>query len=248
MENIELKIDKYLNNELSESELTEFKTVLATDKELAIEVKKELMIRDALEAYEKERFKQDLQQKKQNKVVNLKNTNKSRWMAIAAGFALLLIPIFQVFQHTNANIANQLFEKDQSITSQLLSPNEIQTPFDLAIEAYRNGDYTTATEKLSVLGDNANTTYVLGHTYYLSQNYTKAIEQFNKVVNSQNPEYLEKAEWYMLLSTLKANKLTDEFYALLEKVIEKKSIYSDSAKSIKEALNSIWRITSKSNN
>ena len=242
MANIDPKIEKYLNEELSASELTAFKAELAADKALNIAVKEELMIRDALEAHEKARFKQQLQQKKQAKVVPIKKKTRTRWMSIAAGFALLLIPTFQIFQHTNTRIANQYFEKDQSITSQLLSPDEVLSPFDLAIVAYKKGDYDVAAEKLSAIKDNTQATYVLGHTYLLSKNHTKAIEQFQKVINSKNPEYLEKAEWYLLLATLQTGKLNAEFYALLENIIEQDNGYSNSAKSIQKDLNSIWKI------
>ena len=242
MENTNLKIEKYLNNELSEADLAAFRKELVSDKALAIEVKEELMIREALEANEKERFKQQLQQKKRNKVVQLKKTNNFRWLAIAASFALFLIPAFQVFQHTNSNIANQHFEKDPSITSQLLSPDANKTAIEVAVEAYRIGDYHTAIEKLSSLKNNTQATYVLGHTYFLSENYPNAIAQFNKVIDSKNPEYLEKAEWYMLISLLKADELNAEFYTLLDKIIQQESIYSESASSIQADLNSSWRI------
>ncbi len=46
----------------------------------------------------------------------------------------------------------------------------------------------------------------------------------------------------MLLSLLKADELNEEFYALLEKIIEQQSIYSESAKSIQADLNSVWRM------
>ncbi len=241
MKNIDDIIERYLNDGLSTTELTEFKQLLETDKALETKVKQELMIKMALEAHEKDAFKQQLKGLKQHKIIPLKNNRKRQWLSIAAAIALLLIPAFQFFQHSNTQIASQYYEKDESIASQLLSPDEAQSPYNLAMNAYRNENYSLASEQLLAIKNNARATYTLGHTYYLSKNYQKGIEQFKAVIKSQNPEYLEKSEWYLLLSLLKMNQTNGEFHTLLGDIIDKNGVYSESAKAIQAKLNSNWR-------
>lgn len=46
----------------------------------------------------------------------------------------------------------------------------------------------------------------------------------------------------MVLATLKADKWTEESAALLENIIKKGNAYSESAQSVQEDLNSVWRL------
>ena len=84
---------------------------------------------------------------------------------------------------------------------------------------------------------------LLGHSYFHLKEYNRAEQHFKLVItDSENSLDEEHAEWGLLLSYLATNNLNEDFYKLINKIIQN-PIHSDhlKAKRLMSKLESFWR-------
>lgn len=239
------KIEQFLDKELLPAEKTEFISAIATDKQLEIAVKEEIILREAIQAHSQEAvMRANIKKWRQE----AKNTPKPLYLyyrlAAAATIALLVgiaTFLYMPSQYTNKAILASHYKMDQSLLSNLKKGDNNADTLEEAMEAYQQQDYSRAIKSLQKYPNNDKAIYTLGHSYLVTHAYEKAIEQFSKILLRKNPQYQAKAKWYLLLSYLGNDQIDAAFRTLLEEIIEEKGDYSSKAQQIKTEINSFWR-------
>ena len=143
-------------------------------------------------------------------------------------------------QYTNEAIQTAYYQEDLDLLSGVRSDDPADV-LQQGLANYEAKQYDQAIQQLQQFSDNDKAIYALAHSFYATQQYDQASTAFQKVIERGNPQYIQKAEWYLLLSYIGNNDLGNDFTNLLEKVINQKGTYSSKAQQIQEDLNSFWR-------
>ncbi|MEN0048732.1 MAG: tetratricopeptide repeat protein [Bacteroidota bacterium] len=255
------RIDQFLDGELSAEEHNDFEQAIEQDAALESEVMKNIVLREAIAVGWQDQMRSNIQQWRSEPKVEVEppaeeTTTKVRqlqpkrstrtWMrplAIAASFLLLISVgtfLYMPSQYSNEAIASRYYTDDSSWRSGTKS-GDGEDPLDTGITAYEAGNYEQAVNTFSNFPDNDKAIYGLAQSQYQLENYSDAISNFQKVIARSNPNYLENAEWYLLLTYLKSEETGRAFDALLEKIIDDGGFYAGKAKEMKGRLDSFWR-------
>lgn len=255
------KIDQFLDGELSAEEHSDFERTIEQDAALENEVMKNIVLREAIAVGWQDQMRSNIKQwraepkveveapvaETTTKVRQLKSTRSTRtWMrplAIAASFLLLISVgtfLYMPSQYSSDAIASRYYTDDASWRSGTKS-GDSEDPIDAGITAYEAGNYEQAANTFSNFPDNDKAIYGLAQSQYQLGNYEAAISNFKKVIARENPNYIENAEWYLLLTYLKSEQTGREFEVLLEKVISDGGFYAEKAEGMKKRLASFWR-------
>ncbi len=246
-DNYNEKIDAYLDGEMAGEELAQFEQLLKTNEKLEKAVKNNLLLREGLLQIDREtklrndirKWRSEVQQ--QNPPQPTLRPLRTR-LAIAASILILIgmatflwVPTFYTDQH----IAATVYENDLPKLKTRSADGE--NPMQIASLALANENYPEAIANFKLLPQNDRALYGLAHAYYLSGDYDNAAASFRTLQSRNNPEFQERAQWYLLLSLLAGNKASEEAETLLNKVISDGGFYSDQATGIKKKRQSFWR-------
>lgn len=241
------QIEQFLDKELSQEAYRIFMQALEQDAALEAATKEEILLRQAVEATHQEAIMRANIKKWRAEKAQISSTSNGSFsiykLAIAASIAFflgLLTFIYLPKSYSNEALMATNYQEDLTLTSGLKGNNSIDE-LQPALAHFEAANYTAAIQQFKTFPNNDKAIYALGHSYYLNKEYALAIQQFQKVMTRQHPEYMEKAEWYLLLAYIGNDQLTDEFYALLDKTIVKNGRYSADALKLKNALHSFWR-------
>lgn len=249
------KIERYLDGDLSGTELVAFENALKTDVALEEELKAHLLLEEALFAVEEDEVRSQIKQwRAESKTSKKTKPKRGRLrslgvvrLAIAASIAVLLgVATFLWLpqQYSNEAILASYYQEDVSFLSGDRSGNGSDVAKDAlvgAAEYFKDGDYGKAAEIYQAFPNNNQALYALGHTYYKGEKYPQAVDTFKKLIAKNSLEYQEQAEWYLLLSYLAADQTSAGFQTLLDKIIADGGFYSKKAQEIKGDVGSIWR-------
>ena len=233
MENIEL-IEKYLNDELSASELMQFESLQKTDSEFAEEVQLAITLNADFNVQQKKRWQAMLKEqgaKVETPVRQLTpRTSAVNWMrSIAAVFVLGLGLALAWMMFSSPDI-------DSVASAQLENIYEDPTPmrdsaegaedvnWTNAINAYEEKNFSLATIAIEKSIEKNPTN--LGEKYFylgVSQMYEDAPDYEVAMTNLKKGKELNRlfksqADWFMSLACLKLNK-KEEAKALLQEVV-----------------------------
>lgn len=82
---------------------------------------------------------------------------------------------------------------------------------NLAYQAYREGNYTQAIEKLKKLQSTRKLTdydeFVLGLSYLYDEDYTQAALILEEIVTKRNPRFEQQARWYLILAYFQTEEI-----------------------------------------
>ncbi|NNF02555.1 MAG: tetratricopeptide repeat protein [Bacteroidia bacterium] len=241
--------DRFLKNQLDETEVDSFNLKLREDAEFkkgfedyknavnVLELNSENVIDQELERLN------ELYPVENSKVKSLRSNN-SIYLLIAA--CLLIVLLSGAYYNASTN-----YSTDQIVSTELSSygafnnrsagSNESADP---GIELYRKRDYLKVVEHYSNVDpdqlDNTQTFY-LANSHLLSGNSENAIRYFEKVVESDDIRFKEVSEWYLGLSYLKSGN--DSKACKLFKTIstDPQHSYRNKASRILQKLDSPWR-------
>lgn len=243
--NFNEKIDQYLDGELDDSEKASFEESVAKDPQLAEEVKQNMLLREVIEEGYRANMRANIRQWRNEGQQKGRSANiRKLGLRLAAAASVLLIfglGIFTVVvpQYSNDGIAQQFYEPDEDL-GLIRGANDADI-LRQAFENYEQGNYVGAVPGFQRYPDNDKALYGLGLSYYQLGEFENAIETFKKLIERENIEYTEKAEFYLLLSYLQADQTGPDFQQLLDKMIADGGYYSGQAEGIKKKLDSFWR-------
>jgi|GEM_PF-1500290 len=243
------KIEAYLAGELKGSTLTDFEQAIKADAALAADVEEHRIAHDAIEVLIESDLRKELEllraeadsspttkvvQMPAREVVATKNTAtqgtaKRRSLfprLVAAASVILLVGFFALL-----NDNSSLDFNDHYIEYSMPSPNRSGDATDLhplatGLDLYKAGNYGEAIDfyKSIPTADKRynEAQFYLGHSYFKNKNYTTAATTFEQVAKSQDIRFMEKAEWYQLVTLLANKQQDDSFKTLLNKMMNDK--------------------------
>jgi len=247
------QIQQYLQGTLKDQALEQFETQLAEDSELQLEVDLHQISGDAMELLVEDNLRGELQglaQKakarpsQKGKVVNFRR--RIYQIGIAASF-LLAIGFFGILyqggQYSNEAIAGRYY--DDALVGNLRGSNSASL-LQEGMDQLANEDYPAALNYFDQVTDpalQAEASYAAGHAHYLLGNYPQAADNFQRVINSKDPRFVEKADLYFLLSGLANDQVESEaFGVVLDKILNNEEhLAHQQALQINKELKSFWR-------
>ncbi len=213
----EFLLEQYLMNELNDAEWHQFKTLIESDEDF----KDEVEIRSILFADYKTDLKKELL--KNRPVVDEAKPKIRTLLRPIFGIAALLLfgvlglLLFQLNDSVDLNtLTSQYISEAPPSPTTLMGEHERDNlNLKAAIEAYQNEQYDIAAGFFEKIEQPGNLEYFYLGLSYLYQNprkNKKAIENFEKVIESPN-NFTEDALWYISLShLLQDNKIEARNY------------------------------------
>lgn len=224
------KIEAYLQGELDANEKSAFEAEVAHNDDLALEVRRQLLLKEALIYLQREKTRQSIKNwRKAGKTTLFYNQ-----LAVAASLALAVVFAMYWFfsspQLDNQALANRYYELDEDVFVSVRSA-DVELPFQKAMEALEKKDYQAAILWYAEEKDQDAALYGLGHAYFLAKDYKKAVQSFQELKARNNLDFNEKSNWYLTLSYLAAGEPNDIEMAteLLHQIARKSGTYQKPA-------------------
>lgn len=243
LKTIEL-IDRYLKNDLSKTELEEFRKILKKNPELQKEIQLHAEVNKALQEKDIIKFRLELEklhekQRKnyhRSKIITMFKQRQYAITAIAASVAVVLVVggllLFNSSEQQNSdNYFTSFYEPEEAVTIVRSGGNSDNMTLKNAMMEYQGRNYESAIELFSQKPENNLAKFYMGLSYLESGNTDKAIELFKSIINHQENLFVEQAQWYLGLSYLKVEK-TDEAKKVFNTIINSDNIYKDDANKI----------------
>jgi tetratricopeptide (TPR) repeat protein len=202
------RIEKYLLKKMSAEERLSFENEMAGDAALMNEVSiQRKLLKSVLAGSMKEQLEgiHSATQKESEK-----KSNRTLWMGLAAGVAILLAAGLYFFNAPDLN--EKLFAENTSIDPGLPVPMSASNNFAFhdAMVDYKNEQYEKAISKWQVLQkenpNNDTLTYYIGACYFNSKQYDKALGQFELIHKNNTSAFRNKSQWYAVLSLLQTQQ------------------------------------------
>jgi len=238
-------IDRYLDNDLSGPELNWFEKELDSNSELQAELKLQKELNEALGQDDildlRERLNaihEMVDPEPERK--RMKRTLSKNWAGIAAASAVILVAIgFLLTNSINpVQTTEELFDQHYEpyiVPTNYRSPADIDNVFHKALVEYNNQDYHKALllfEKVLFEDESRmDATLLSGISNLEIENYNKANNSFQKVINHNDNLFIEQAEWYLALCYLKTGE-QEKANLQFEKMIADNSLYKEEAEDI----------------
>ena len=236
------KIESYLAGALTGAELTTFEEQIQTNNELAAMVEEHRIAHDAVEMLIEQDLRKELEGLRTAttstatpKVVQLPKraaTTTTRRRSLfprlaAAASVILLIGFFTLQYNGSSNpIDPYLLDYPMPEVNRSGEATDLH-PLAKGIDAYKTGNYEE--EIIYYQGIAADdkryneAQFYLGHSFLRNKEYAAATTVFNKLVQSGDIRFLEKAEWYQLLSLVANQQQDKQFTTLLNKMLTDKN-------------------------
>jgi len=239
-------VDDYLDGILSATEEKDFLKTVDEDDTLSDELHFQQEVRESIhdEGFAKLRnalMKESATiENEPRHIVFHSRKDKNVVYAIAATIALLIASgLLYIFLNGQLVKPEQLAEKyyhpAQSIQhlrsleeSDLMGANE-------AFDFYNNGDYAQALTRFSTIENKVVSAFYSGICYYELKNYQEAERSFQFIINHKRNLFYEQAEWYLALTYLKTDKVT-QAKEILSQMSQKDSPFSEQSLEILEKL------------
>lgn len=155
------------------------------------------------------------------------NRNNIFWIGSAAAAAVLILIVFLMYFQNDKPEALADAYISQNLTTLSTTMGSANDNLAAGIEAFNEEDFDRAETQFRSSSDNADlapeTTKYLGLTYLRTEQYDKAIEQFNKLI-SYTDLYANPGKFYLAITLIKRSNEGDEEEAkeLLQEVVAQK--------------------------
>lgn len=240
MQNDIEKIEKYIDGELGNEDLFNFKNLLSNnpdvkrDYKLILDINKSILEEDVMA------LRETLDYIYNNSIVKRTSsvfTTARFFYSVAASIALLITTGVLVQKLNNPNTDNQaIYEKYYSPYEVSVAYRSGNTEIDRllfnAFERYEEKDYEQALELfeevLKSRDEDMAANLYSGITYMEEEKYQKAKTSFNKIILNNDNMFIEQAKWYLALCYLKTEK-NDDAQVILSKIIKEESYYKEMA-------------------
>ncbi|MEA3494956.1 MAG: hypothetical protein U9R42_02860 [Bacteroidota bacterium] len=244
-ENIEL-IERYMDGNLSEEEKLIVESKIANNPAFADEVELRKEINEAILEADVDDFKEKLEivfqdQQEQNKVLeHFKSILYGKKKMLVASMLLLVIAISGIFLITNKNdmqyvIDNYYQPYEAKVLVRSDDTNPITIMLNTAMQKYEEQEYYEAVglfeEVLKMDNKNIQGHLFSGISNFEIEEYLKANESFNYIINDNNNLYIDQAKWYLGFCYLEMED-KEKALDLFQNISESDSYYKETAKKI----------------
>jgi tetratricopeptide (TPR) repeat protein len=240
-------IERYIANEMSDSEKLWFEKELDGNSELREEVNLRkrtdeilknqdvISLRNKLSSIENQRKLKDK---------SLSNPYRIRYIRYAAVISVFVIigSITLLFTGRSLNsetIMERYYKVYEPPTSQRSVSSGSNSEFNLALEFYNTHDYEKAAALFSKVLENRPNDMELvlleGVSSFEIKKYPEAKQSFGKVIDDKNNLYIDQAEWYLALCYVNTNE-TEKAKSLFKLIVKEGGIYKDNASKILRGL------------
>lgn len=141
-----------------------------------------------------------------------------------------------------ADIADDLYEKPDYLTSTLKSSSENQsnTPFQKALNDYNKNNFTHALKELNTIKNStqSNEIFLRANVLFELKKYKEAATEFEKLIHDELLPFYEDAQWYLLLCyTATLPKSKSQYEKILSQLLtQSDGYYFNKAKQLEEKL------------
>lgn len=205
-------IDRYLQNELTEEEVLEFRSRMENEPAFTEKVNQvRLMLLGIAETGLEEKmneFHQKIPQApEKGRVFRL------RYLAIAASVAVILSLTVWLFllQNNRDDLYSEYFTPDPGLMTAMGSTDNYD--FEKAMVSYRSGEYREAIDswKVQLQSNPASDTicYFLGAAYQANDNIDSAKIYLSKIAAQTASSFYKDANWYMALLCLQTDQRSE---------------------------------------
>ncbi len=235
-------IQRFLDNEMSQEERKLFEDQLKKDTSLQEEVLLYRKVNNALKDSSLEDFKTELNQIHREHFHTPIIKSIRVWRYAAAIVLLALIGSVIMFMNSGSDplkAYDKYYEALDFFNSKRAGKLNERSEFDHSMEAYNNKQYQLAYEKLSALlhkePDNLALKLYLGVSAIEIGQIEKAEELFKNILYTNDPFYIQEAEWYLSLIYIKQNKI-EKARPLLIGITERNGNYAEKAQQLLDDL------------
>lgn len=234
MKNLE-QIERYLNGDLEENDLWEFRKALETDPQLQEEVRAFSELKKVMSQTKKIEIME--------KMFNIHQNNQKRkyflgfplYRAAAAGLLLLATVGGGFFYFQSGRMNDKLFNEyyvTESGSFGLRSGNStMDQPIMQGLQFYELGNYEEAIALFDKTPENLLGKLYRGLSYIELEKYKLAIIDFNEIMDQPGNLFVDQAQWYLALTYLKTNNL-DEAKKNLTTIAADRGVYKTKAQKI----------------
>lgn len=236
-------IDKYFEDNLSETELTEFNQRCISDANFAQEVEFRKNLQAALHLNERATLKTKLQKFEQQETKIAEMPKRSAWLVAAAFVLVIASTIWILFQKPDAQeLYRVYYEPYPNIVAPVTrSEAKVDSTIQYAFLMYEAGNYENAALIFQKIYANSKAPFALMYLGIcnLQTEKTTAAITILKTAASEKNEYAFIAKWYLAMAYLKndepllalplvqvvANNNNEPLQPVAEKLYEKLKAY-----------------------
>ena len=240
-----IQFEDYIDGSLSPHEAQEILSRKGIDPNILNELAVRAEINDALKDkpfYEMMNLiKTNVESKSSESKPLVKREILKTWHLAAASFALILVVGGLWYILSNKPYSTErLVSKYYKPAHPILQVRSVELNSDDALKEafsfYQQSDYINALKYFNSLDNQITAKFYSGVCYIELEQYERAINSFEFVINDKDNLFIEQAEWYVGLIYLMNNQKTmaiDQF----KKISESDSYYSNQAQEIIKYLN-----------
>jgi len=212
------RIEQYRFGPMSESERVKFEQDLIENPKLNHEFQLDIEIEDSLKQYDiidlRRKLFKAMNEEKLKVKVPVSKSYHSKWYMVAASITFLVLlggafHLMNPVKYTNNTLFEMYYsgENAHSLTRSAGNTN------DEAMTKYREGDFNSALVLFNEILDkdpsNIYVRYYTGLASIETKQNEKAITEFKYIIDQKNNLFVENAQWYLALTYLRNNQMTD---------------------------------------
>ncbi len=244
------QIEAYIQGDLTAEETREFEHTLDQSQELADEYQLRKDIEDALMDDDlmelKHQVRDIMEEKDPHPLVWFKRKAVRGALVGALVLSLSSLGYYAAQLHsvpTTEEVFHKYYQPYSVTITDRSGSDEINTLLTSAMERYKERDYDQALQLfqqvLTKREDVAASLYS-GISYMEIQQYKKANESFEEVVEDKDNLYLDQARWYMSMCYIRLGSI-EEARNTLQALADESEYYRDKARKVERQLNRIQK-------
>ena len=216
-------IERYVRQELTESETRDMEALLSTDKALRLELALHREVHHALHNADRAAFEAQLKEADHDYFSGMQSVSEPtlwrRYLAAAAAVALLLTAAIALYVRNGKPDAGELFVayyETYEMPGQLRSDDSsasTHTHLEQAMACYEKREFTRSADYFSLAlnehPNNMTALFLRGVSYLETDKAEFAIRDFQNVIAGGDNLFMSQSRWYLALSYLKQDKINE---------------------------------------
>lgn len=241
-----LRIEDYLCGYLSKKELELFKAEILINSELYNELELRKQIDEAIRDKNLMELRSliNTSSKPKNRTMNSMNFRSEfvrTWQVAAASFIFVLLAgglwfMLSSKTYSSERLITKYYQPAHAVGQQRSVDLSSDDALKEAFSFYQQNDYKNAIKYFRSLDNQVTAQFYSGVCYIELEQYQKATESFEYVINDKDNLFIEQAEWYMGLIYLMNND-KDNAQQQFKKISKTESFYANQAEEILKYLN-----------
>ncbi|MCK9453143.1 MAG: hypothetical protein M0Q90_15720 [Bacteroidales bacterium] len=206
------KFEDYINGELEEGDLWEFKKSLEADTDLKKQFELFMAVKQDITDNKKQMFMKELNNihKAQQNTANKRIRSFKRSWAIAASLIILAAAGFGVLsirtQNSNQKLFETYFQTESAAFAVRSASNTMEQPVLDGMQLYELHNYDAAIEMFEKSPNNLMGKLYTGLSLIELGEFDEAIYKFQFIVEHNDNLFIDQAAWYQSLCYLKTGK------------------------------------------